>query len=113
MGLAFTSLAVTGLTPFWLSLAASGQLDSPVMSFWLTRSTGTSDLGIYGGVLTLGGTNSSLYTGTIEFIDLVQASYWSLSLTSEFPIIFLLGDYVINGGMKRCDCPRAEHRRDP
>ena len=97
-----------GSTPFWLTLATSGQLDSPEMSFWVTRSTKTPNEDVYGGVFTLGGTNSSLYTGTIEFIALVKSSWWLLRLTGGFPIPLLLDDCVIDSGMKRCDGPREE-----
>ena len=59
------------------------------MSFFLTRfldvqaATNTEP----GGILTLGGTNSSLFTGDIEFLNLAgtqsaqDATFWLLELT--------------------------------
>jgi cathepsin D len=57
------------------------------MSFWLTRylNDGNAQVTEPGGVLTLGGTNTSLYTGDIQFLDMPNSampSYWLLSLKS-------------------------------
>ncbi|PPR00497.1 hypothetical protein CVT24_005520 [Panaeolus cyanescens] len=83
MGLAFSTIAKTGATPFWQALADDGQLSSPEMSFWLARVTDATspDDERPGGEFTLGGTNSSLFSGDIEFYDLAtQPSFWMLSL---------------------------------
>lgn len=104
MGLAFdgqSAIAQLGLDSFWQSLVNSGQLDSPEMSFRLRRSASSSD--VDGGEFTLGGTNPSLYTGDIEFTDLVDQSVlssWLLSLGGVFPFCFLTDDCVINGVWK-------------
>lgn len=37
MGLAWNTIASSGATPFWQTLAASGAWDSPEMAFQLTR----------------------------------------------------------------------------
>lgn len=37
MGLAWNTIASTGATPFWQTLAESGKWDSPLMAFQLTR----------------------------------------------------------------------------
>jgi len=85
MGLAFQSLASTEAVPFWQALIESNQLSAPEMSFWLTRSSSSTQNLEPGGVFTLGGTNSSLFTGEIEFINMPagQPSFWLLPLTSE------------------------------
>jgi len=83
MGLAFKSLASTGATPFWQAITTL--LTSPEMSFWLKRvSNPVSQTSLApGGVFTLGGTNSTLFTGNIEFLNLSSTpSYWLLSLSS-------------------------------
>ncbi|KAJ7312930.1 acid protease [Mycena albidolilacea] len=83
IGLAFQGLADTKATPFWQTLASNGKLSSPEMGFQLLRST-TRD-NEPGGTFTLGGTNSSLFTGDIEFHDLVASSpptFWLLSLSA-------------------------------
>ncbi|KAF7797550.1 hypothetical protein EIP86_008750 [Pleurotus ostreatoroseus] len=90
IGLAFQSLAYTGAIPFWQALVNGNQLASPVIALWLTRfidAENPSDIEP-GGTLTLGGTNSSLFTGSIEFQDLVgtsspsTATYWLLEMTT-------------------------------
>ena len=73
MGLAFTILAATQSTPFWETLANGNQLTSPETSFYLTRVRGdpaASEFEFRGG-FTLGGTNSRLFAGDIEFLDLM------------------------------------------
>jgi len=83
IGLAFQSIASTGATPFWL--AVTSLFSAPEMSFWLARdlnpASGTSLAS--GGVFTLGGTDSTLFSGDIEFLDLASTpSYWLLPLSS-------------------------------
>ena len=99
MGLAFAPLAATQSTPFWQTLVSNGQLNTPEMGFWLSRSTSTRDVNVSGGVFTLGGTNSSLYTGDIEFTNLAVTTptFWSLSLTGESPIICPLMTVLLMG----------------
>ncbi|KAJ6551178.1 aspartic peptidase domain-containing protein [Mycena capillaripes] len=80
MGLGFQALAETQAAPFWQALATNNQLSAAEMAFQLTRSTSQADEP--GGTFTLGGTNSSLFTGDIEFHDLVGTpSFWLLSLS--------------------------------
>jgi cathepsin D len=84
MGLAFQSLANTQAPPFWQTLTDSKLLDSPEMSFWLSRNLNpVSQTSLAsGGVFTLGGTNSSLFSGNIEFLNLASTpSFWLLSLS--------------------------------
>jgi len=86
MGFAFQTIASTGAPAVWEQLLNANQFSSPLFSFWIKRLTNNpsaSDLAP-GGLLTLGGTNSSLYTGDIEFISMPSGfprSYWLLSLT--------------------------------
>jgi cathepsin D len=84
MGLGWQSLSSSGSVPFWQSLYQANSLDEPLMSFYLTRfgnQTNAQDLEP-GGVFTLGATNSSLYTGEIEYQNLDSASYWVLTLSN-------------------------------
>lgn len=87
MGLAFSSIASTHATPFWQALSSAGQLSSPELSFWLTRADPNSQSDDNpGGVFTLGGTNSSLFTGDIDFNNIPansQASFWLQGLSGE------------------------------
>ncbi|PVG04891.1 acid protease [Serendipita vermifera] len=86
MGLAFRGIAASGGTPFWLRLAAAEVFDQPLMSFCLTRFLGVDNAtdSEPGGVFTLGGVNSSLYEGEIDYVSLPIAAgtYWSLPLKS-------------------------------
>jgi cathepsin D len=93
MGLAFTSIASTQAPPFWLAVAnstnSSNQLSSPDMSFWLSRNPkGRGTELAPGGLFTFGGTNTTLFSGEIEFLplQLLKAfptySYWLLSLST-------------------------------
>ncbi|KAK0475555.1 aspartyl protease [Armillaria novae-zelandiae] len=84
MGLAFVQIASTQATPFWQALVNGNQLTSPEMSFWLARHRGETNVQPEesGGVFTLGGTNSSLFTGDIEFLNMPVStpSFWLLEL---------------------------------
>ncbi|KAJ7220700.1 aspartic peptidase domain-containing protein [Mycena pura] len=83
LGLAFQNLAQTGAVPFWQALINDNQLSSPEMSFHLERSSSTSDQP--GGTFTLGGTDSSAFTGDIEFHNLASVDggpqFWMLQVS--------------------------------
>ncbi|KAF9556705.1 acid protease [Agrocybe pediades] len=87
MGLAFTNLAVTGVKPFFLNLASNpDELDAPVIGFWIQRTNPQSEHEVDpGGVVTIGGANSSFFTGEIDFLDMPSTSgedpkYWVLNV---------------------------------
>ncbi|KAG6899151.1 hypothetical protein C0993_000224 [Termitomyces sp. T159_Od127] len=86
LGLAFTGLASTKSTPFWLALTNNKQLDSPEFSFFITRFI--DDPGVrreeFGGFFTLGGTNSTLFSGDIDFqkVPSGDSSFWLLPLSA-------------------------------
>jgi len=85
MGLAFSTIASTRAIPFWQALANGNQLSTQEMGFWLTRANPNSQATeVPGGVFTLGGTNSSLFTGSIDFQNMPVStpSFWLLSLAS-------------------------------
>lgn len=82
MGLGFQNLASTGALPWWI--AASSSWTKPQMSFYLTRFRnvqGATNADEPGGQFTMGGTNSSLYDGDINFVSLVKAQYWTVPLS--------------------------------
>jgi cathepsin D len=89
MGLAFTSLASTKAIPFWLALINNNQLSSPEMSFVLGRDSNpeNQDALVQEGVFTLGGTNSTLFSGDIQYTDIIveqgTPSFWMLPLSSK------------------------------
>lgn len=84
MGLGFNTISALNATPFWQALYNANQLSEPLFSFYLARYIDQSTMSTApGGTLTLGGTNSSLYQGSIEYLDLTgPASYWLLNVNS-------------------------------
>ena len=87
IGLGFKQLAASNATPFWEALANDNQFSAPEMSFWLDRDldpTTTTSLAP-GGIFTLGGTNSTLFSGDIEFLNLTSTpSLWTLNISSKY-----------------------------
>jgi len=96
LGLAFETIANTGATPFWQTLAQGGQLTTPEMSFWFTRflNDQTAQEEEFGGIFTLGGQNQTLYQGDVEFLPLVtnvgRETYWLLDVSGTYPICLCL-----------------------
>lgn len=90
MGLAWKSISSSGATPFWQTLAAGGAWDEPLMAFQLTRFVNQSNANALepGGTFTMGATNSSLYTGDIDYVDVPSdaITYWTLPLTGACPL---------------------------
>ncbi|KAG2341142.1 acid protease [Suillus weaverae] len=84
MGLGFNTISALSATPFWQALYSAGQLSQPLFSFYLERYIDQSTMNTApGGTLTLGGTNSSLYQGSIEYLNLAGSpSYWLLNVNS-------------------------------
>jgi len=88
MGLGFTGLSVTRSTPFFQNLASSSdELTSPEFSFWIQRTNPQSPNELDpGGVFTIGGSNSTFFTGDIEFLDVQSApgqidpTFWFLNV---------------------------------
>lgn len=79
MGLGFQTISALNTTPFWQSIDNKNMLSSPVFSFYLERNDIQQSNTAPGGTFTLGGTNTSLYSGNIEFIDMPSGttpSYW-------------------------------------
>ncbi|KIP10069.1 hypothetical protein PHLGIDRAFT_85482 [Phlebiopsis gigantea 11061_1 CR5-6] len=86
MGLGFQTIAASGATPFWQSLAeTSGALDESLFAFHITRFTNDTSANLQeaGGTFTLGATNSSLFTGNIDYQDIPDGApgYWIQELT--------------------------------
>lgn len=103
MGLAWQALASSRAVPFWQSLYQGNVLDEPLMAFYLTRFQNDTNAASEepGGVFTLGlskhpsamllgllfmagTTNTSLYTGQIDYQSIPSDAilYWTLPLTS-------------------------------
>ncbi|KIJ18473.1 hypothetical protein PAXINDRAFT_167075 [Paxillus involutus ATCC 200175] len=86
MGLGFSTISALQTTPFWQALYNSNLLSQPMFGFYLERYINDPAVNTApGGTLTLGGTNSSLYTGQIEFINMPSGStpsYWLQQVTT-------------------------------
>jgi cathepsin D len=84
MGLGFTSISTLQTTPFWEALYNANDLAEPLFSFYLERYVSqANNSAAPGGMLTLGGTNSSLYTGSIEYLNMTSpSSFWLLTVSS-------------------------------
>ncbi|KZV80212.1 acid protease [Exidia glandulosa HHB12029] len=87
MGLGFSSIATTKSQPFWFSLLSSNAFAQPVMGFYLTRwlNVESAQAVEFGGVFTMGGTNTSLYTGDVDFVDLPNGQaggFWTIPVES-------------------------------
>jgi cathepsin D len=103
LGLAWQALSSAGIKPYWQALYEGNALDEPLMAFYLTRFQNDSGAKEQepGGVFTLGlsknttppvlrayhvsmtgATNSSLYTGQIDYQDIPSGfiSYWTLAI---------------------------------
>lgn len=95
MGLAFEALSSTNSPPFWQSLVANGQLASPEMSFWINRLIDDTSAPeeAFGGIFTLGGSNSTLYEGEIEFLDLPTGTptFWLLQMSRKSRVFRMAG----------------------
>ena len=87
IGLAFSAVAVTYSTPFWQALGS--QLAAPEMAFYLTRFNDDANAKDEepGGVFTLGGVNSTLFTGDIEFLNITlifgTPTFWLLTMSGQ------------------------------
>ncbi|KZS98326.1 acid protease [Sistotremastrum niveocremeum HHB9708] len=86
LGLAFQTIASTQALPLVQTLAQQNTFTDPIMSFYLTRFLDDPQAQTEepGGTLTLGGTNSSLMQGNVDFVDIpssVTPSFWLIPLT--------------------------------
>ncbi|KAH7106075.1 acid protease [Auriculariales sp. MPI-PUGE-AT-0066] len=88
LGLGFSTIASSGAVPFAETLAEQNVLKQPLFSFFLTRfldvlQTG-DNIAQYGGEFTLGGTDSTLFTGDVEFVDIPagREGFWGLEMST-------------------------------
>ncbi|KAI0792846.1 acid protease [Abortiporus biennis] len=73
LGLAFSSISNLGASPFFNSAFSQGVVSSDVFGFKLASS---------GSELYLGGTDTSLYTGSIEYHSVKNTGFWQASSAS-------------------------------
>jgi len=83
LGFGFDSISVDRVTPVWYNLLTQKLVDQPIFSFWLSQNPSDA----VGGELTLGGVDSSRYTGSFSYAPLTAETYWQ----------FQLGDVQLGG----------------
>ncbi|KAJ6449776.1 aspartic peptidase A1, partial [Mycena sanguinolenta] len=85
LGFGFDNVGQAPIVPFWRTLMNSGAV-APEMGFWISRVLGTKDPASEepGGAFTFGGVNASLFSGDVEFLDLVPSymTCWALNLSA-------------------------------
>ncbi|KAI9437532.1 acid protease [Lactarius indigo] len=87
LGLAFQGIASSDALPFWQALVNDNVLTNPEFSFFITRFVDDANAQDEepGGVLTLGGTNTTLYQGDIDFRSFTSpikgGSFWLQTVT--------------------------------
>lgn len=75
MGLAFQTISVDDLPPVFKLLVEQGAVTESVFGVYLSDASGSP------GELTLGGVDSSHYTGDLTYVDLSSETYWEVALT--------------------------------
>jgi len=78
----------------WYNILDQKLVSQPVFSFWLSRDSSSSS----GGELTLGGLDSTHYTGPITYVKLTNQTYWEFRL-----------DDIQVGGKSTGFCPNGCH----
>ncbi|KAG7298924.1 hypothetical protein JYU34_017382 [Plutella xylostella] len=72
LGMAFSSIAVDGVTPVFDNMVAQGLVKDKVFSFYLNRDPSAAQ----GGELILGGSDPAHYRGQFTRVPLTSATYW-------------------------------------
>jgi len=76
LGLAFDSISVDNTPTVFDNLVAQGTVSSAVFGVYLSNGDSTQ------GELTLGGIDSSHYTGSLTYVPLSSETYWEVTLSS-------------------------------
>ncbi len=121
MGLAWQSLSTSGALPFWEALASSNAWSTPSMTFFLERYRDdqyATQVESNGGLFTLGYLNSSLYTGSVNYVSIPTSNqdYWripvsgatiqgsSVSIVSKLSMhLFILFNLAVSSFLHDCD----------
>ena len=86
MGLSWQSLAYSGATPWWTTLAESSAWSDPLFGFYLKRYRDVTDASSVeedGGTATFGYLDSSFYEGDITYVTVPDdAEYWRVTMDS-------------------------------
>jgi cathepsin D len=92
LGLGFAKIAQTTKTPFWQAVISGNEAASPKFGFWLALSSALvqPEQSVPGGVFTFRGTNTSFYSGDIQFHELTgdNTGFWSLNVSCTHSVSF-------------------------
>jgi len=78
LGLAFASISVDHVTPFWYNVISQGLLAKNEFSFFLSNQPNSMS----GSELILGGTDPSRMTGPTTWVNLTSDTYWEFQMDS-------------------------------
>jgi len=82
LGMAFQTISADNVTPVYEVMYKQGLIDDNSFQFYLSKKADAS-----GSQLVLGGTDSSLYTGSFQYHNLSSETYWEINV----------GDLSVNG----------------
>jgi cathepsin D len=89
LGMAYQNISADGVVPVFYNMVTQNLVAEKLFSVWLSKNP----QGENGGSLILGGTDSSLYTGSINYVPLIAETYWQ----------FTMGDFLLsNNSMGYC-----------
>ena len=77
LGLAFQTISVNGVTPWWINMIQQGLVEKPAFSFWMTKDADAE----LGGVLTFGGVDPTRFVGDIVYHDVIEEIYWTIAMS--------------------------------
>ena len=77
LGMGFSTIAQSGFPTFFENLIAQNQVTTPEFSFYLGRSQSNTQSQ---SELTLGGRDSSKFTGTFTQVPVTEPGYWQVAL---------------------------------
>jgi saccharopepsin len=78
LGLGYDRIAVKGVVPPFYNMVNRGLIREPMFAFWLNSVANGGDEEGHGGELTLGGTDSKHYSGSIHWVPVMRKAYWEV-----------------------------------
>lgn len=76
LGMGYPAISVDKVTPVFNNMVAEKLVPKPVFSFFLNRDPNAKE----GGEITLGGADTTKYTGNFTFVDVTVQGYWQFKM---------------------------------